>query len=153
MEGKSYGPSLPSLTFSLPVSMVRFSLGMTLFLAACSPQLDPVVEVELQAQAPDDSRSVRWSPRGEKLPLNAEAVTELSLGGAATMLQLERLDGSESFNALRIDFDRDGSFAPDEVVRTEPSETRGKTWSSFDATIQLPVEGSGGITVPYPLAF
>ncbi|MFT4604918.1 MAG: thiol-disulfide isomerase/thioredoxin, partial [Rhodothermales bacterium] len=42
---------------------------------------------------------------------------------------------------------------PDEVVRTEPSETRGKTWSSFDATIQLPVEGSGGITVPYPLAF
>ncbi|NNE71560.1 MAG: hypothetical protein HKN29_14515, partial [Rhodothermales bacterium] len=126
-----------------------------LVLAACQPAGPPVVEVALDPQSPSEERRVGWSPRGEQLPLDDSNETTIRLGDAEFDIRLVRSEAATHFDELWLDLDRNGTLEPGEVVRTEPSETRGKIWSSFDALLQVPsVQPSGADgEIPYPLAF
>ncbi|MFT7553500.1 MAG: thiol-disulfide isomerase/thioredoxin [Rhodothermales bacterium] len=109
--------------------------------------------------APNDSTSIRWSPKGEKLLLDADGFTELYLGDAAErpfLIHLERSEAAGYHDILRIDLNRDGILADDEFVTTTPSESRGKMWSSFNSELRVPVvdplTGQNDANA-YPLAF
>lgn len=135
-----------------------------ILLGACSTNKggnDPIV-VRLSAMVPNDSVSVRWSPKGEKLALNDSAgvlITEVLLGSkdlGPVRLELSASAGSQYPDQLRGDWNHNGSLADDSVIRTVPKETRGKMWSSFKAVINIPVKDpvSGRQVIsPYPLDF
>ena len=135
-----------------------------LFLGACSREggeggtvdsvegadqvsLEGAIEVILSAQLPDRDagRGMRWSPYGQQLPLvesngGMEAFLELGPDGTQPIsLRLVKSEGSEFFDGLFIDLNRDGSFDSTELVETEVSESRNKFWSSFDAVVGIPV--------------
>jgi thiol-disulfide isomerase/thioredoxin len=121
------------------------------------------VEVFLSPQLPDAEagRAMRWSPYGRQLPLvesdgGMNALLELGPEGTPPVsLRLFKSDGSEYFDRLFVDIDRDGEFAPIEIHETEVSENRNKFWSSFDAVVGVPVldPGTGREAInPYPLS-
>ena len=122
------------------------------------------IDVILAAQAPDADagRSLRWSPKGEQLLL-AQAggglTTNLRLGPDGTPalpIRLEKGEGQIRYSRLLIDRNRDGAFEENERVETEPKEIRGKFWSSFETTVDVPaVDPDDGVDVVngYPLSF
>ncbi|MBT8397894.1 MAG: thioredoxin family protein [Gemmatimonadetes bacterium] len=120
-------------------------------------------EVFLSAQIPDEEagRTLRWSPYGQQLPLteaDGGMNARLPLGPYGTGpvdLRLVKSAGSQHFDGLFIDLNRDGEFVDTELVRTEVSETNGKLWSSFDAVVGIPVtdpETSSPAINPYALS-
>lgn len=132
----------------------------------------PPVEVPLAPAAADSPVSLRWSPKGATVPL--EAVEDGALEGAFPLgpagtppirVRLERSPGATHVDRLWIDLDRDdvrddgGDEAVDEVLETTPTERRGSWWSSFQATVTIPIplprtapEGTPARTRPYPIA-
>jgi thiol-disulfide isomerase/thioredoxin len=130
---------------------------------AAQVSLEGAIEVTLSAQLPDREagRGMRWSPYGQQLRLvgaNGGMETLLDLGPAGTQpmgLRLIRSEGSEYFDQLFVDLNRDGSFDSTEMLETEVSESRNKFWSSFDAVVGVPVtdpETGGRAVNPYPLS-
>jgi thiol-disulfide isomerase/thioredoxin len=70
-------------------------------------------------------------------------------------IELTRLEGSARFDVLRLDLDRDGELEGHEVRICEPSLTRNKWWSTFEAELQIPeAAGSTGSATsrPYPVS-
>jgi len=136
-----------------------------LFAAGCTAEAPPApgtATAHLSPAVPDTTRTLRWSPKGEQLPLRPDDeafLTELSLGPTGTpplALRFEKSPGQAYFDRLTVDFDRDGHFEDEETLTTTPSETRGKWWSSFDTVVDVPVlDPETGKTVmnAYPLAF
>lgn len=126
-----------------------------LALAACQPSGPTQIEVRLDSQSPSEGRRVGWSPRGEQLTLDDSSRTTITLGENSFDIRLARSEGAPYFDELWLDGDLSGTFEADEMVRTEPSETRGKIWSSFDTEILVPSimpSGDPG-QIPYPIAF
>lgn len=123
-----------------------------------------VLEVVLTPQVPqeEEGRSVRWSPKGERLfllPADAGMSTNLQLGPEGTppfLIHLEKGEGERYYSRLLIDHNHDGSFDDTEAIETIPDELRGRMWSSFDAEVDIPVvdpwSGSPE-TNPYALSF
>jgi thiol-disulfide isomerase/thioredoxin len=118
--------------------------------------------VSLSPMVPNDSVSIRWSPKGEKLVLTSlgpDLATEFFLGSkelAPVKLLLSKSNDAKYPDMLRGDWNRSGGLEDDSVIRTEPRETRGKIWSSFKAVIDIPVKepGSGKMEInPYPVDF
>jgi thiol:disulfide interchange protein DsbD len=116
--------------------------------------------VTLSPMVPNDTVSVRWSPKGEKLLLTeskAGLSTEFSLGPkdlGQVKLILSKSKDALYPDLLQGDWNHNGSLADDSVIRTVPKETRGKMWSSFSASIDIPVKDpvSGKQVInPYPL--
>ena len=73
----------------MPRRKLTLVLGLVLAVSACStreePAEEPGLEVALTPQLPDrdSDRWLRWSPKGEQLPLTADEgalVTSISLG-------------------------------------------------------------------------
>lgn len=100
-----------------------------------------------------------WSPKGAALPLVKTAdglETSVSLGSVSYGFRLEQEPGEISYNVLRIDFDRNGVFEPNEARMTTPDSLRGRIWSSFsDIVFWIPVEDPADGTqtrVPYPIS-
>lgn len=133
--------------------------GIALVLGCAACGRSGPVEVRLAARVPDDSTSVRWSPSGAKLPLvldESGAETSLSLGSADSRpirLRLERSGASAYFDRLLVDHDRDGTFGSGDTLSTEPTETRGRMWSSFEDVVDVAVPGGDPPADPYALSY
>ena len=136
-------------------------------LATVSPQAPPTatatteqpVRVALTAKVPTQGESLRWSPKGAAVPLQAagdKLVGEFALGPKGTpeiRVELHRSAGAAHFDSLAIDCDRDGRFGEAERFTCKPTERRKKWWSSFTTTLQVPVgEGASTGSSPYPVA-
>lgn len=129
--------------------------------ATGQPPGPPRHVVPLTAKIPARGESLRWSPKGAKVDLVADGdalVGSFALGAPGTLpiqVRLERSPGATHFDTLAIDLDRDGRFADGERLRTEPKEQRGKWWSSFEATLQVPCQAEGdlpAVALPYPVS-
>jgi thiol-disulfide isomerase/thioredoxin len=126
---------------------VRFSYVLPILLGSLVAGCDrvtppPIVSVRLTDAVPDSTRQLRWSPKGEQLVLGPAAETVLRLGGPDALpiaLRLQRSTDSPYFDQLWIDRDRNGVFDDGGPVTSEPKESRGKIWSSFDAVLEVPV--------------
>jgi thiol-disulfide isomerase/thioredoxin len=122
-----------------------------------TPAPPPSFRVELAPKAPADGEALGWSPKGAKVELaRAGDVLRGSFalgpaGGSGVTVELSKSDGSERYDRLAIDADRDGKLGDAERLTTKPSEQRGKWWSSFDATVQVPF-GAGVVRQPYPMS-
>ena len=125
--------------------------------------LEGAVEVALTAQLPDPEagRGMRWSPYGKQLPLtpvDGGMEAELALGPPEAnpiRLRLFKSELAQYYDRLYVDINRDGSFDATELLETEPSESRNKFWSSFDAVVGVPVTDpdSGQRAMnPYPIS-
>jgi thiol-disulfide isomerase/thioredoxin len=143
---------------ALPVALTIL-MAMSVF--GCSSG-DGSVSVILQPMVPGDSLSLKWSPKGEKLPLTAaanELQAELKLGPVnlpVIKLILSTSEGALYPDKLLGDWNHNGSLTDDSILSTVPKETRGKFWSSFSASVDILVtDPSTGKTVtnPYPLDF
>jgi thiol-disulfide isomerase/thioredoxin len=118
------------------------------------------IAVTLTPVAPTRDATLRWSPKAAKVDLqrNGEAlVGTFPLGPAAAApvaVRLERSAPGSRFDILSIDLDRDGAFAAAERLTTTPKEQRGKWWSSFEATAQVPFgpQDARAAALPYPLS-
>jgi len=124
-----------------------------------------LIRIELEPKSPtEEIRGVRWSPKGEKLVLEATdkgLVTEITLGLediAPIALRLSKQNDSEHYNQLELDMNRDGEFqgSEDSIFLCEPNERRGKFWSSFSGEVPVPFAKNDfhkSLENPYPLSF
>jgi thiol-disulfide isomerase/thioredoxin len=137
-------------------------LPLALLLLAPLPQAERITAT-LAPGAPDESESLRWSPKGASVPLEKQEgalVGKLALGAndaPAVAVRLEKSAGAERFDVLAIDLDRNGRFDATERLTTTPKETRAKWWSSFDSEIPVPVPEDPATHAPagrrpYPLS-
>jgi thiol-disulfide isomerase/thioredoxin len=131
--------------------------GFALFaLAALVQEPGPAPIAVPLAPAPAEAR-LSWSPKGASVPLvlaEGRLLGSFSLGHAATppvALWLEKSGGAAHFDELLLDVDRDGELEESERLRTTPKEQRGKWWSSFEASIAIPLQ-QGAATRAYPLS-
>ncbi|MBK9385866.1 MAG: thioredoxin family protein [Planctomycetes bacterium] len=128
----------------------------TLVLAALPQEPTPAPIAVPLAPAPAEAR-LPWSPKGASVPLelaDGRLTGSFSLGHSATplvALRLEKSAEAERFDQLLLDVDRDGQLEESERLRTTPKEQRGKWWSSFEASIAIPLQ-QGESTRAYPLS-
>lgn len=127
---------------------------------ACSLLAEGRVEVALAPKAPAAGESLRWSPKGAKVELKLEGSAlvggfELGPAGLTSIaVKLEKSAGAAHIDVLWIDANRNARFEESERLTTKPSETRGKFWSSFTATLDITVSAEkteNAISRPYPL--
>ncbi len=131
-----------------------------LFLSSCSEQKS--IEIKLLPQPVQKERGPRWSPKGEKLILtqtNDGLETELKLGdnpANSWAIRLTKTGGSEYYNTLFVDYNQNEKFEDLEMITTQPSESRNKIWSSFNAEVDVaatdPWTGKAVKNI-YPLSF
>lgn len=121
--------------------------------------LDSRIDVALTSKSPSADEALRWSPKGAKVELTRDGTAllgSLRLGPAELAPVAAKLDksaGAAHFDVLWLDFDRDGVLANDERLTTQPSESRGKFWSSFESELAIPVPSSAPAqTRSYPLS-
>ncbi len=115
--------------------------------------------VRLTPRIPDGKRSLRWSPKGAKIPLKPQQAGlsgSFALGPKGTPalgVRLEKSEGVTHYDRLWIDRNRDGRFGADELLTTKPRERRHKFWSSFRTTVSIPVPGQKGPSLrPYAVS-
>jgi thiol-disulfide isomerase/thioredoxin len=133
---------------------------IVVFLTSCS--LSDEIVVRLEPQDVQEGRGPRWSPKGEKLTLtkNDNALETTFTFGSGELnswaIKLAKTNESIYYNTLFIDYNRDMSFDDSESINIEPSETRGKIWSSFSTSLDIaivdPWTGKESTNV-YPLSF
>lgn len=120
--------------------------------------------------AAGDSKSKlapRYSPPGKALKLEAfTAPAELGFDGlqsevllgaplekqSPVKLLVTRATAEEVYSKLYIDADRNGVFDEPAIV-AKMSNSRGMTWSSFDAMIKVTYQGEETVAEDYPVAF
>ena len=120
-----------------------------------------VIHVSLLPGETDGDARLRWSPKGASVALS---IVDGSLEGTIVLgsehmspfaVRLSKTEGSDYFDELWIDANRDGTHTEDELLRTSPREVRYAMWSSFDTTLSVPVSDpdDGSLVMnPYPLA-
>ena len=123
---------------------------------------DDAIVVRLVPAPAERERELRWSPKGAKVELASSTTGGLrgviALGGpdtAAIMVELRRSRTDGPIDSCVIDHDRNGAFDDADLVLTcFPSERRGKTWSSFQAVLSVPVTDPWNerASVPYPIS-
>ena len=119
-------------------------------------------QVSLVPNAPSSKYRLNWSPYGKRLelidtPNGLEAKIYLGPKELRPVLaRLEKSSGSENYDILKIDGNRNGSFEQEEILQTKPRITRGKMWSSFKTIIiDLPVTDpwtANSVTNPYSMS-
>jgi thiol-disulfide isomerase/thioredoxin len=140
---------------------------LTTLLVLAFPQ-QPVaapIRVTLEPKAPKPGEALQWSPKGAKVDLHHDGAAltgSFALGPTGTKavaVRLEHAAGSAHFDTLSIDLDRDGKFSAEERLTTTAKDTRGKWWSNFEATAQVPFAAdtksdanAKAVTIPYPMA-
>ncbi len=131
-----------------------------LVLNSCSKQKS--IEIKLLPQPAQKERGPRWSPKGEKLVLmskNNGLETQLKLGDNPAnrwAIRMIKTNGSEYYNTLFVDKNQNQKFEDSEIIKCEPSESRNKIWSSFNAVVDVaatdPWTGDEVKNI-YPLSF
>lgn len=125
---------------------------------------DKWIKMILIPHSSEESSSLRWSPKGEKLtllPHEEGVIAELPLGPGNLSpigLLMRKSDGSLYFDLLDVDLNRDGEFggSMDTLLICTPKERRGKTWSSFSVELQVPfkrMKNQKSLVNPYPVSF
>jgi thiol-disulfide isomerase/thioredoxin len=116
-------------------------------------------QVPLIARSPSDGQSLRWSPKAAAVSLQQRGdklIGDFELGpkGAPSVrVELHPSKDSKRIDCLAVDCDRDGRFSDAERFTCTPTERRQKWWSSFEATVQVPVGAEpGAATYAYPMA-
>ena len=107
-----------------------------------------LIKIMLEPASPGEQYGLKWSPKGEKLQLRETEeglMASLSLGPEAlppVHLLLTSSAPGGNFDRLAVDLDRDGRFGGDEdtLLSCNPSENRGKIWSSFSGNVNIPFE-------------
>ena len=105
---------------------------------------------------------LRWSPKAASVPLvprDGTLAGEFGLGPAdapRVAVRLHQRPGSEHFDQLFVDADRDGKLSATEGLVATPKLQNGKWWSSFSTEIAIPlppdVSGQAVASRSYPLA-
>ncbi len=135
---------------------------LTTLLALAAPQAPAPtrIEVALVPTAPTPGAGLSWSPKGAKVELKKDGAVLTGAfplgpkGAAAIQVKLERSAGATHFDILSIDLDRDGKFSAPERLTAVPKDQRGKWWSSFEGTPNVPfpaANGAAAANVPYPM--
>lgn len=134
------------------------ALLCTLF-APQQPESAPTAPITVRlAPPPSGGRGLRWSPKGATVPLAKEdkgLAGTFPLGHAGTppiAVRLQRSEGSDRYDQLSLDTDRDGCLGESERLTTQPRDQRGKWWSSFEAEIAIPLAAGRKGTRLYPLS-
>ncbi len=118
------------------------------------------VEITLTPVGGGGKNAIPWSPYGQRCPLTETAKgleTKIVLGpkdAAPIAVALAKTQGSQYYNMISIDHDRNGIIAGNERFITKPNLSRGKWWSSFETVVQVPVtdpKTGKGISNPYKL--
>jgi thiol-disulfide isomerase/thioredoxin len=155
---------------TLPASSVFASVLIVAAVAAVAggqpAGTPPALEVRLRPAAEDSPVRLGWSPKGATVRLTAAdadadgdgdaLVGRFPLGRPGTppvAVRLERSPGATYHDRLLIDTDRSGVAGdrPAERRSTVPREQRGKWWSSFSATVSIPMPGRAAPR-PYPMS-
>jgi thiol-disulfide isomerase/thioredoxin len=125
--------------------------------AAPATTAPPIAEIRCELAAPPAFEpGLRWSPKGASVPLQRDGDAlrgSFHLGHAGSRpidVRLEQSAAAGHYDVLRLDCDRDGAFGEAERFLATPKEQRGKWWSSFRATVQVPL-ADGKATRPYPM--
>lgn len=146
-----------------PTVFLALLFGAVSVFSGCLPAGDQSsgTLVELAPNDTTGGKNLRWSPKGEVIPLTFDGEDLVgshhlgSIGTSDFAVRLSKSSGAQYFDQLWIDTNRNGAVDADEQLTTTPSETRYKMWSSFQATLQISVvdSTSGTETVnPYPLS-
>jgi thiol-disulfide isomerase/thioredoxin len=121
--------------------------------AVSTSQPSETIQVRLSPAVPEGRTALRWSPKGAKVQLTKDGAAlrgQLPIGSPMT-IELTRSQGAQHYDELWIDHDRDGERARAEMQSTQPSENRGKFWSSFQSTLMISLAPDQG-TRPYPIS-
>ncbi|MCU0917468.1 MAG: trypsin-like peptidase domain-containing protein [Planctomycetes bacterium] len=126
-------------------------------------------EVRLAAGRTDSKLNPRFTPVGTRLALTPATIEglrgsnhvegRLRLGaggqdGSGQRFALTRSQIGGCYDLLFIDFDRDGSLTNEKPISCQPSQTRGKWWSTFQASVKVEHHVAGDILwQDYPLNF
>jgi thiol-disulfide isomerase/thioredoxin len=148
-----------ALILGLASGLVRPSA--TAVVPSTNQDSPPRIEIRLEPKVPGDGASLRWSPKGEKLSLVESSggwETALKLGPAKASpirIRLAKSRDAVHFDSLILDRNGDGDLADETPLKTKPSETRGKFWSSFETVLEIPFTDPDGRAVrnAYPLSF
>ena len=117
------------------------------------PPTKPTVSypVELSPGDPKSKLAPRYSPPGRQLKLEAKAHPELAgvdhlearvkvgpntKSDAGHLIVIARSEKGKPYDRLYVDADGKGKVAV-KSIDIKPSVTRGKTWSTFDATVRV----------------
>lgn len=124
--------------------------------------LSRTTQVSLIPNTRGSKYRLNWSPYGKRLelidtPNGLEAKIYLGSKELRPVLaRLEKSSGSENYDILKVDGNRNGSFEQEETLETKPRITRGKMWSSFKTIIiDLPVTDpwtANSVTHPYSMS-
>ena len=111
------------------------------------------LQIKLTPAVPKDRVALGWSPKGSQIALDDEMHGELKLAlpfsvGVSMTLPHDEVQTGE----LWLDLNGDRARQPAELQHVAPSETRGKFWFSYSATLNLPLPGEDGATRPYPIS-
>lgn len=119
-------------------------------------------QVSLVPNTPGSKYRLNWSPYGKRLqlietPTGLEAKIYLGPKDLRPVsARLEKSRGSENFDILKIDANRNGTFEEEEILETNPRITRGRMWSSFKTiVVDLPVSDpwtGNSVTHPYKIS-
>lgn len=133
------------ITSGMKSAMNKFFWCLFIALVVISCNKEDRIIVKLTAQSPQEGKGPRWSPYGHKMELTPNEngmATTMKIGDNPAnqwSLLLTKTDSSQYFNTLFIDQNQNGQFEDSERVDTEPSESRGKMWSSFNADVNISV--------------
>lgn len=122
---------------------VFYLIFLVLFSLSCEKSNQ--ITVKLSAQDVQEGRGPKWSPYGQKMTLTEVdngLETHLEIGENPAnqwAVRMTKSDSSTYFNTLFIDQNQNGQFEASERIDTEPSESRGKMWSSFNARVSITV--------------
>ena len=132
-----------------------------------STKLVAPIKLKLRAGEPDSKVAPRYSPPGKGLKLEpfdtpAELgvdglVSEVVLGTAVEKqtpikILVTRAAAEAPYTKLHVDLDGNGKF-DEPVVEAKMSDSRGMTWSNFDATLKVKYLGDETVTEDYPVVF
>jgi thiol-disulfide isomerase/thioredoxin len=102
------------------------------------------VEITLTPVVGGGKNAIQWSPYGQRCPLTETAQgleTKIVLGpkdAPPIAVTLTKTQGSQYYNMISIDHDRNGVIANNERFITKPKLSRGKWWSSFETVVPVP---------------
>ncbi len=139
--------------------LILISLSL-IFFHSCSQS--NTIEIKLEAQEVAENRGPRWSPKGEKLALNEKnegLETQLKLGALPNnswSIRLIKTSESQYYNTLFVDHNQNNQFEEFEKTIIDPTESRGKIWSSFNEVVQLTVNDpwtGKEVKNVYPISF
>ena len=143
------------------------SSGVTTEAASLLAPKPAAIQVALSAGEPTSKLAPRYSPPGKGLKLSSfETPTELGVDGLQAEVQLgwpldkatpvqllvTRSEPGAAYSKLYIDADHDGKFN-EPPVEAKMSDSRGMTWSNFDAVIKVNYASDQPATEDYPVVF